>query len=171
MKGRDTSSAGDRWSVRLDVRDLGGPQDTTYRGRAGTLAARIPLVRASCKAAGALLLGFRGTLGLLRSKCVPAALHGVESSHVSDANHSPLGTAFIAAAWSARMPLAHHGAVLSLLDWQDGCDPAYFVVWIRFRMIRRYLQYRPGETVRIYRMLDSISRGVHGACSYSSLAF
>ena len=85
-------------------------------------------VRASCKAAGSLPLGFRETLGLLRSKCIPAALHGVESSHVSDANLNSLRTAFVAAAWSTRMPLAHPGAVLSLLDGPDGCDPAYFVV-------------------------------------------
>ena len=52
-----------RRSVRLDVRDLGGHLDTTYRGRAGTLAARIPHVRSSCKAAGALPLGFRDTVG------------------------------------------------------------------------------------------------------------
>ena len=85
-------------------------------------------VRASCKAAGSLPLGFRETLGLLRSKCIPAALHGVESSHVSDASLNSLRTAFVAAAWSTRMPLAHPGAVLSLLDGPDGCDPAYFVV-------------------------------------------
>ena len=62
------------------------------------------------------LWGVRGTLGLLRSKCVPAALHGAESSHVSDTNLNSLRTAFVAAAWSSRMPLAHPGAVLSLLD-------------------------------------------------------
>ena len=127
MKTWDISGAGDCWTVRLDVRDLGGHLDTTYR-RAGTLADRIPPVRASCKAAGSLPLGFRGTLGLLRSKCIPAALHGIESSHVSDANLDSLRTAFVAAAWSARMPLAHPGAVLSLLDGPDGCDPAYVVV-------------------------------------------
>ena len=60
------------------------------------------------------------------------------------------------------MPLAHAGAVLSLLDGPDGCDPAYFVVWIRFHMIRGYLACRPGESVRIHRMLDSIFRGVQG---------
>ena len=162
MKTWDISGAGDCWTVRLDVRDLGGHLDATYRGRAGTLAARIPLVRAVCKAAGSLPLGFRGTLGLLRSKCIPAALHGVESSHVSDANLNSLRTAFVGAAWSSRMPLAHPGAVLSLLDGPDGCDPAYFVVWSRFRMLRRYIAYRPSEAERIYRMLAAISTGVRG---------
>ena len=101
MKIWDISGAGDCWSVRLDVRDLGGHLNSTYRGRAGTLAARFPPVRASCKAAGSLPLGFRATLGLLRSKCIPAALHGVEGSHVSDATLDSLRTAFVAAAWSA----------------------------------------------------------------------
>ena len=137
MKTWDISGAGDCWTVRLDMRDLGGHLDSTYRGRAGTLADRILPVRASCKAAGSLPLGLWGTLGLLRSKCTPAALHGVESSHVSDANLNSLRTAFVAAAWSARMPLAHPGAVLSLLDGPDGCNPAYFVVWTRFRLLRR----------------------------------
>ena len=162
MKTWDISGAGDCWTVRLDVRDLGGHLDSTYRGRTGTLADRIPPVRASCKAAGSLSLGFRGTLGLLRSKCIPAALHGVESSHISDANLNSLRTAFVGAAMSALMPLAHPGAVLSLLDGPDGCDPAYFVVWTRFRLLRRYLAYRPSETERIYRMLAAISTGVKG---------
>ena len=100
MKTWDISGASDCWTFRLDVRDLGGHLDSTYRGRAGTLADRIPPVRVSCKAAGSLPLGFRVTLGLLRSKCIPAALHGVESSHVSDANLNSLRTAFVAAARS-----------------------------------------------------------------------
>ena len=44
----------------------------------------------------------------------------------------------------------------------DGCDLAYFVVWTRIRLLRRYLAYRPSETGRIYRMLDAVSRGVEG---------
>ena len=162
MKAWDISGAGDCWSVRLDVRDLGGHLDTTYRGRAGTLAERIPPVRVSCKAAGSLPLGFRGILGLLRFKSIPAALHGVESSHISEANISSIRTAFVAAVWSSRMPLSHPGAVLSLLDGPDGCDPAFFVVWARFRLLRRYLAYRLGEMQRIYRMLSAISTGVRG---------
>ena len=137
--------------------------DSTYRGEAGTFAAGSPPVWAACKVAGALPLGFWGTLGLLRSECILAALHGVESSHISDANLNSLRTAFVAAAWSARMPLlAHPGPVLSLLDGPDGCDPAYFVVWTSFWLVRGYLAYRPGESVRVFRMLDSISRRVQG---------
>ena len=38
--------------------------------------------------------------------------------------------------------LANLGAVLSLLDGPSGCDPAFYVVWFRFRMLRRFLAYR-----------------------------
>ena len=37
MKAWVISNAGDRWSVKLDVKDLGGHLDTTFRGRAATL--------------------------------------------------------------------------------------------------------------------------------------
>ena len=35
--------------------------------------------------------------------------------------------------------------VSSLLDGPDGCGHACFVVWIWFRLTRRYLAYRPGK--------------------------
>ena len=38
------SQEGDRWSVKFDVRDLGGHLDTTFRGWSATLAARVRLV-------------------------------------------------------------------------------------------------------------------------------
>ena len=50
--------------------------------------------------------------------------------------------------WSRRQPLASVGAVLTLMDAPQGCDPAYSVVCFRFRMIRRYLAYRPSEVDR-----------------------
>ena len=49
---------------------------------------RIPPVKSVCKAAGALPLVLRGTLDLLRSKCIPAAWHGVKSSQCSGLNVS-----------------------------------------------------------------------------------
>ena len=47
--------------------------------------------------------------------------------------------------WSRRQPLASVGAVLSLLDGPTGCDPAFCVVWFRFRLLRRYLALWPTE--------------------------
>ena len=34
-----------------------------------------------------------------------------------------------------------------------GCDPAFCIVWFRFRMLRRYLACRPGEVPGVYRMI------------------
>ena len=44
MKGWVLSQEGDLWSVKFDVRDLGGHPDTTFRGWSSTLAARVRLV-------------------------------------------------------------------------------------------------------------------------------
>ena len=44
MKDWVLSQEEDRWSVRFDVRDLGGHLDTTFRGWSATLAARVRLV-------------------------------------------------------------------------------------------------------------------------------
>ena len=46
--------------------------------------------------------------------------------------------------------------MLSLLDGPHGCDPAFCVVWFRFRILRRYLAYRPGEVPRVCRLLDCV---------------
>ena len=57
MKCWVVSDAGDQWSVRLDIRDLGGHLDSTFRARAVTLGFRmtaaIPRVRAvACPSLG-----------------------------------------------------------------------------------------------------------------------
>ena len=44
MKEWVLSQEGDRWSLKFDVRDLGGHLDTTFRGWSSTLAARVRLV-------------------------------------------------------------------------------------------------------------------------------
>ena len=56
------------------------------------------------------------------------------------------------------MPLANAPASLNLLDGPVDVDPAFYVVWSRFRMMRRYLACCPEEEPRIFRMLDLISR-------------
>ena len=40
MRGWIVTDEGDKWSVKLDVRDLGGHLDSTCRGWSATLAAR-----------------------------------------------------------------------------------------------------------------------------------
>ena len=56
--------------------------------------------------------------------------------------------ALVRAVWSSKMPLANTPAVLSLLDAPVGVDVALHVVWVRFRMMRRYLAYCPDEEPR-----------------------
>ena len=81
-------------------------------------------------------------------------MHGSEAYFLAHTSLRKLRTAMFTVVWSSRQPLANTGAVLSLLDGPPGCDPAFCVVWFRFRMLRRYLAYRPGEVPRVYRLLD-----------------
>ena len=64
-------------------------------------------------------------------------------------------TGYVRLVWSRRQPLASVGAVLSLLDGPSGCDP-FFVVWLRFRLLRRYLALWPAEVGRVYRLLAMV---------------
>ena len=66
------------------------------------------------------------------------------------------GSAVCRVVWSRRQPLACVGAVLSLLDGPAGCDFGFFVVWFRFRLLRRYLALWPAEVHRVYRLLDMV---------------
>ena len=60
------------------------------------------------------------------------------------------------------MPLANAPAILNLLDGPVGVAPAFHIVLSRFRMMRRFLAYCPGEEPWIFRMMDLISRGAQG---------
>ena len=70
---------GDKWSVKFDVRDLGGHLDTAFRGRSATLASTVRLVIARLVLIFALSLDFHGRVRVVRSMYLPA-LHGVEAS-------------------------------------------------------------------------------------------
>ena len=48
------SDAGERWTVRIDVGDLGGHTDTSLRGWATTLAARVIAAAKDAKAVSVL---------------------------------------------------------------------------------------------------------------------
>ena len=93
---------------------------------------------------------------------LPAGLHAAEASYVSSSSISAFRAAIVRAVWSSRMPLANAPAILNLLDGPVGVDPAFHIVWSRFRMMRRYLAYCPEEEPRIFRMLDLIARGPPG---------
>ena len=70
--------------------------------------------------------------------------------------------------WSRRQPFANVGAVLSLLDGPTGCDPAFCVVWFRFRLLRRYLALWPAEVVRVFSSFGVGWWRLSWARSYSS---
>ena len=110
----------------------------------------------------ALPLDFAGKLRVLRTKFLPGALHAVEGARISSLLLHRLRSAFVSAVWSKKMPLAHVGAVLTLLDGPVGCDPGFFVVWSRFRLLRRYLAYRPMEVPRVYALLGLAADGCPG---------
>ena len=67
MRSWVLSDSGDKWSVKLDTRDLGGHLDTTYRGRSTTLACRVLRLLAAVLVVMALPLDFAGKLRVLRT--------------------------------------------------------------------------------------------------------
>ena len=93
---------------------------------------------------------------------IPGALHGIEASLLAISRFRKLRSSILRVVWTRRQPLANVGAVLRLLDGPQACDPAYCVVWFRFRMIRRYFAYRPSEAGRVYRLLDRVMEGGSG---------
>ena len=112
---------------------------------------------------------FQVELGLVRGKCLPAGLHAAEASYDSSSSISAFRAAIVRAVWSTKMPLANAPAILNLLDGPVGVDPAFHIIWSRFRMMRRYLAYCPEEMPGIFRMLDLISRSSRSwTCSSSS---
>ena len=162
MKLWDISGDGGFLKVQLDVRDLEGHLDFTYNARSGTLSHRVGKAIVGVAAVGALPLGFQVKLGLVRGKYLPAGLHAAEASYVSSSSISAFRAAIVRAVWSTEMPLANSLAILNLLDGPVDVDLAFYVVWSRFRMMRRYFAYCPEEEPRIFRMLDLISRGAQG---------
>ena len=48
------------------------------------------------------------------------------------------------------------------MDGPWGSDPAFFVIWSRFRQFRQYLPHRPDEEDCTFRLLDYASTGSPG---------
>ena len=150
------------WAVKLDVRDLGGHLDVTLRAVAGTLSSGVRIATSQVPAVGALLLGFQRMLGMVRSKYLPGGLHGGEGAAVSVTALGYFRSAIARAVWSEKLPMTNTPAILSLLDGPWGSNPAFFIIWNRFRQLRRYLAYRPDDEARIFRLLDYASAGSPG---------
>ena len=137
----DVSGDGGFWKVQLDVWDLGGHLDFTWRARAGTLSQRVGEATVGVAAVGVLPLGFQVKLGLVRGKYLLAGLHAAEASYVSSSLISAFRAAIVRAVWSSMMPLANAIAFFTFLLGLVGIDPAFHIVWARFRMMRRYLAH------------------------------
>ena len=100
MRRWDVSGDGKAWKVEIDVRDLGGHLDLTFRARAGTLSKRVRDATHGVAAVGALPLGFEVKLGLVKGKYLPAGLHAAEASHVSVSSLASFRAAIGRAVWS-----------------------------------------------------------------------
>ena len=83
LKDWALSGAGDKWTVKLDTRDLGRHLDTSFRRRNTTLAGRVLGLLTAVLVVMALPLGFVGKLRVLRTKFLPGALHAIEGSRIS----------------------------------------------------------------------------------------
>ena len=102
MKEWVLSQEGDRWSVRFDVRDLGGHLDTTFRGWSATLAARVRLVISRLVMIFVFPLDFHVRVRVVRSMYFPAALHGVEASLLALDSLFKLRSSICRVVWSRR---------------------------------------------------------------------
>ena len=162
MKDWVLSLEGDMWSVKFDVRDLGGHLDTSFRGWSSTLAARVRFVLSRLVLIFALPLDFHGRVRVVRSMYLPAALHGTEASLLASESLRKLPSSICSVVWSRRKLMDNVGAVLSLLDWSIGCDPAFCVVWFRFRLLRRYLALWPAEVGSVHRLWEMVGKGCPG---------
>ena len=99
---------------------------------------------------------------MVRSLYLPAALLVIEGSLLASDSLRKLRSFIHKNVWSRRQPMASVGAVLSLLDGPTGCDPAFCVIWFRFRLFRRYLSLWPPEVGRVYRLLGMVGEGCPG---------
>ena len=130
---------GDKWSVKFYVRDLGWHLDTPFREWSATLASRVRFVIVWLVLVFALPLDFHGRVRVVRSVYLLAALHGIEASLPASDSLRKLRSSIQRVVWSRRQLLASVGVVVSLLDGPTRCDPAFCVIWFRFRLLRRYL--------------------------------
>ena len=117
MRSWVLSEEGDKWSVKFDVRDLGGHLDTTFRGWSATLASGVRLVIARLVLTYAIPLDFHGRIRVVRSMYLPAALHGIEASLLASDSLRKLRSSIHGVVWSRR--------VLKLMDGPTGCGPAF----------------------------------------------
>ena len=127
MKDWVLSQEGDKWSVKFDVRDLGGHLDATFRGWSSTLAARVRLVNARLVLIFALPLDFNGRVRVVRSMYLPAALHGIEASLLASEAYGSFVPLFIG--WYGLVVSLWLVLVLSLACWMGLLGVILLFAW------------------------------------------
>ena len=111
------SDEGDRWTVKLDVHDLGGHLDTTFRGWSSTLATRVRVVISRLVVVFALPVHFHGRG--CSSECVhSSALHGIEASFLAECVRK-LRSAFCGVAWSLSAAFCSCGCCSQFVGWSS----------------------------------------------------
>ena len=111
MRNWVLSEEGDKWTVKMNVRDVEG------RGWSSTLSARDRLVISRHALIFALPLDFYGRVRVVRTMFIPCALHGVEASFLSKGSFLKLRAAVLRAVWSGRQP-----KLLLVLFWACWMD-------------------------------------------------
>ena len=109
MKDWVLSQEGEKWTVQLDVRDLGGHLDTTFRG--WSAAARVRLVVARLVLVLILPLPFHGRVRVVWTMFIPGALHDIEASLLSSSSLRKLRSSTSKVVRSRRQSLANVGSL------------------------------------------------------------
>ena len=147
MCGWDVTDEGDKWSVMVDVRDLGGHLDSTFRG--GSAGLHLCPSMAGFGLSGPcsfLVLKMVLRLPFLQTPvCAKCVLQVFVLYGLADSLLPALGLSSVC-----------------LMVFLSGFDPAFCVIWSRFRTLRRYLAYRPDEVPRVYPLIDGATEGCPG---------
>ena len=150
------SLEGDKWSVKFDVRDLGGHLDTTFRGWSSTLAVRVRFVISRLVLIFALPLDFHGRVRVVRSMYLPAALHGVEASLFASDPLFVEWFGLVVNLWLMLVPC--------LACWMGPLGVTLHFVWYGFGFVCfvGILALWPSQVTRVYRLLEMVGEGCPG---------
>ena len=139
--------------------------DTTFRGWVfDSCCSQFVQVLSRLVLIFALPLDFHGRVRIVRSVYLPAALHGVEASLLASESLRKLRSAVRRVVWSRRQPSACVGVPGNLASWMGptGCDPAFCVIWFRFRCFAGIWLFGLRRLVGVYRLLEMVGEGCPG---------
>ena len=87
--------------------------DVTRRARAGTLSRRAVGATSQVHMVGALPFGFLRLVGFVRSKYLPAGLHGSEGAAISGKHLDAFRSGIVGTCWPKKLPMDNPQAVPS----------------------------------------------------------